>query len=428
MKLPDYQTNVYHKMCQPHFRPLPLRSIHSFQIPSYELIVQAKDNGSPAPLTGTATVLITVQDKNDNPPRFSRLFSVNVTENAEFGSFVIRITSTDLDTEPNTNVTYSFTENPGEKFLIDPQSGNVTVNGHLDREEEDEYLLRVSATDGAWTTETTLTITVQDENDNAPTFDRKVYHFHFPELQRRMQFVGRVVATDRDKSSNSVVSYGLAQPSDFFTIDPATGDIFCKRSLKYKHTHRTSSPENKYSLMVVAIDNGKPPMSSKVAVEISILDANNHAPVFEEKMYYTPVPEDYPVSQRVIRLEALDSDFGLNGEIEYSIVNGNGSSYFGVDSRSGEVFVRKDLGGLRSGSVFQVTARALDKGVPRQKDEIGVTFVLTGENLRTPAFVSYQTRVLENVLEGEPLNSTILSVSAVDAEVSFLGMKEKILV
>lgn len=80
-------------------------------------------------MTGTATVLVTVLDKNDNPPRFTRLFSVNVTENAEIGSFVIKVTSVDQDVGENANATYSFTENPGEKFKIDAISGNVTVVG-----------------------------------------------------------------------------------------------------------------------------------------------------------------------------------------------------------------------------------------------------------------------------------------------------------
>lgn len=112
------------------------------QVAIYELIVEARDQGHPQ-LTGTATILITVLDKNDNPPHFTRLFSVNVTENAEIGTFVIRITSSDLDIGQNANVSYSFTDNPGMKFSIDTLSGNVTVNGHLDREEQDEYLLKV---------------------------------------------------------------------------------------------------------------------------------------------------------------------------------------------------------------------------------------------------------------------------------------------
>lgn len=110
--------------------------------------------------TGTASVLVQILDKNDNPPRFTRLFSVNVTENAEIGSFVIRVTSSDLDIGENANATYNFTENPGNKFSIDPITGNVTVAGHLDREQQDEFVLKVAAVDGAWRAETPLTITL----------------------------------------------------------------------------------------------------------------------------------------------------------------------------------------------------------------------------------------------------------------------------
>lgn len=112
------------------------------QISSYELIVEARDQGHPQ-LTGTATVLVTVLDKNDNPPHFNRLYSVNVTENAEIGTFVIRIMSNDKDIGQNANVNYTFIINPGNKFAIDALNGNVTVTGYLDREEQDEYSLKV---------------------------------------------------------------------------------------------------------------------------------------------------------------------------------------------------------------------------------------------------------------------------------------------
>lgn len=128
-------------------------------ISNFELIVEAVDQGMPQQ-TGTASVLVRILDKNDNPPRFTRLFSVNVTENAEIGSFVIKVTSSDLDIGDNANATYNFTENPGNKFSIDPITGNVTVAGHLDREQQDEFVLKVAAVDGAWRAETPLTITL----------------------------------------------------------------------------------------------------------------------------------------------------------------------------------------------------------------------------------------------------------------------------
>lgn len=387
-------------------------------IASYELVVEALDQGVPQ-LSGTATVLVTVLDKNDNPPRFTRLFSVNVTENAEIGSFVIRVTSSDQDIGENANATYSFTENPGEKFKIDPISGNVTVVGYLDREQQDEYLLKVAAVDGAWRSETPLTITIQDQNDNAPEFDDTNYIFNFPELQRDIVFVGQVTATDRDKQGpNSVISYSLHQPSDLFTVDPASGEIFSKRSLRYKYTQLESSPENMYTLTVIATDNGKPPMSSECLVTINVVDANNNAPKFEQSDYLSPVPEDAMEGQQLLNVIASDNlDVGVNAEIEYAIVGGNGSNNFAIDRNTGWITVEK-VGNV--GNVYILRVRATDKGVPPQQDEVTVTLVVTGENKYYPVFtaISYQVIVPEN----EPLGSTILTVCASDNDQGPNGM------
>lgn len=367
-------------------------------------------------MTGTATILVSVLDKNDNPPRFTRLFSVNVTENSEIGAFVIRITSSDLDIDQNANVTYSFTENPGDKFTIDPISGNVMVAGHLDREVQDEYLLKVRAADGAWVAETLLTINLQDQNDNPPEFSEKSYHFHFPAIEHRMAHVGQLVATDRDKQGpNSVISYSLLQPSDLFTIDPATGDIYSKRSLHYKHTKRPSSPENVYSLYVVATDNGKPPLSSKTLVYVSIIDENNHAPRFDQRSYLWPVPEGYPSYKKFAQIVASDTeDFGINAEIEYSVVAGNGSDYFYVEPKSGWLYIKKNLAEHKVGTVFTLKVKATDRGVPPQSDEVWTTLTITSENHHAPTFAasSYQVRVPES----EPVNTTILTVNAADPD------------
>ncbi|CAG9785684.1 unnamed protein product [Diatraea saccharalis] len=382
-------------------------------IPSYEILVEAADHGVPQ-LIGSSTVLVTVLDKNDNPPRFTRLFSVNVTENAEIGSFVIKVTSSDLDTGPNANATYSFVENPGEKFLIDPISGNVTVARPLDRELQDEYILKVAAIDGAWRSETPLTITIQDQNDNAPEFEYSYYSFNFPELQQKNSFVGQVIATDRDKQGpNSIISYSLQQTSDLFSIDPATGEILSKFVMNYKRNSVNLSPENTYSVVVVATDNGKPPMSSECLVTINVVDANNNAPKFKNHEKFVPVPKEAILGEKIIKLVAEDKlDFGINAEIEYYVSGGNGTAYLTIDKNEGWIKVSKKFHYM--GQYYELRIRAVDRGVPPQLDETKLTFVVTGENINSPKFtaLSYQVIVPEN----EPIGSSILTVKASDED------------
>lgn len=388
-------------------------------IPFYEILVEAVDHGVPQ-LVGTSTVIVTVLDKNDNPPRFTRLFSVNVTENAEIGSFVIKVTSSDLDSGPNANSTYSFVENPGEKFVIDPVSGNVTVARPLDRELQDEYILKVAAIDGAWRSETPLTITIQDQNDNAPEFEYSYYSFNFPELQKKNSFVGQVIATDRDKQGpNSIISYSLQQSSDLFSIDPATGEILSKFMMNYKRTSVNSSPENTYSVIVVATDNGKPPMSSECLVTVNVVDANNNVPKFKDHEKFVPVPKDATLKEKIIKLVAEDSmDFGINAEIEYYVSGGNGSAYLTIDKSSGWIVVKKQFHSI--GQYYELKIKAIDRGVPPQLDETKLTFVVTGENIFSPKFtaLSYQVIVPEN----EPIGSSILTVEASDEDVGPNGI------
>ncbi|XP_034242049.1 cadherin-related tumor suppressor [Thrips palmi] len=382
---------------------------------TYQLQVEAVDEGRPQ-LTGSAAVLVTVLDKNDNPPRFSRLFSVNVTENSEMGTFVIRVTSSDLDEGVNANATYSFTENPGDKFAIDPISGNVTVAGPLDREQHDEYVLKVTAEDGAWRQETPLTVTIQDVNDNAPEFEHSYYSFNFPELQpQAVALVGQVSAADRDKQGpNSVISYSLKHPSDLFSVDPASGEVLSKRRLRYKHAALGWSPENQYPLTVLATDNGKPPMSSECLVTVNIVDANNNAPAFAQRTYFTAVPESTPVGRSLAKLVAKDvADFGVNAEIEYIKMGGNGSELISLDKTTGKVSLSRPLQGLGR-KTYSVAVRAVDKGVPPQSDDAVIVLVVTGENKHSPVFKAPSSQVF--VPENEPVGATILTVQADDAD------------
>lgn len=55
---------------------------------------------------------------------------------------------------------------------------------------------------------TTIIITIQDLNDNAPTFRSPVYHLEVPE-NAHVAVVHTVMATDADTGSNGEVTYSI---------------------------------------------------------------------------------------------------------------------------------------------------------------------------------------------------------------------------
>lgn len=85
----------------------------------------------------TATQLfVSVKDINEHTPRFSRdLYEVNVTENAEIGSPVVRLSATDDDGDPGLLYRLHSARHVSsmDSFAVDYQSGVVSVLQPLDR-------------------------------------------------------------------------------------------------------------------------------------------------------------------------------------------------------------------------------------------------------------------------------------------------------
>ena len=97
--------------------------------------------------------------------------NVSVEENTLPGTNLLQVRATDADCGNNSVITYSLlpSENAG-KFSIDAVSGNITVVGHLDRENTSVITLGINATDGTFTVTSELFVIITDVNDNKPTF------------------------------------------------------------------------------------------------------------------------------------------------------------------------------------------------------------------------------------------------------------------
>jgi len=212
-----------------------------------------------------------------------------------------------------------------------------------------------------------------------------------------------------------MLTYALKHPSDFFSVDPLSGEIFTKRTLHYKLTRRKVSPENEHQITVTATDRGKPPLSSDTSVSINIVDANNSPPEFDQAEYDVSVLETAKSGERQIRMEAKDTkDIGFNAQIEYFIIGGNGTGLFSIDKASGWIRLNGDLGGKRT-QKYELRVRAVDKGIPPLSADVPLFLTVTGPNKHAPVLSSLSYRVI--VPENEALGTVIVTLTATDEDI-----------
>uniref|UniRef100_A0A3P8SL33 Uncharacterized protein n=1 Tax=Amphiprion percula TaxID=161767 RepID=A0A3P8SL33_AMPPE len=285
-------------------------SLDREDIPEFNLTVEAAELNNPLHKDRT-TVIITVLDRNDNAPRFSQIFYTELPEDVPVGHSIIQVTSTDDDTDANAVINYFLTDQSDDTlFSIDLTTGYITVEGRLDREVQDHYILKVNANDS-----TLVHVSVIDTND-PPVFTPTSYTANITEDSPAGTSVVTVSALDQDSIldwNRFFFSIENGNTNFSFAIDPSSGLISVNSPLD-----RELWPV--YNLTVTATDNGSPPATGTTTVIVTIGDVNDNAP----KLTTTgaQVKENQPEGTVVTRLNASDSDLPPNqGPFTYSLLN-----------------------------------------------------------------------------------------------------------
>ncbi len=141
----------------------------------FTVTVAAADTDPVSPMTSQTTVAISVNNINDNPPRFTAaIFNFSVTEavpDAEVGT----LTATDSDLEVTTNnLFYDFSNlisgSPiAQSFQINRITGVITARPPgLDFEVTQSFQFDVSVSDGLFSDTATVNVQVIDTPDNRP--------------------------------------------------------------------------------------------------------------------------------------------------------------------------------------------------------------------------------------------------------------------
>ncbi|XP_065591101.1 protocadherin alpha-5-like [Cyrtonyx montezumae] len=222
-------------------------------------------------------------------------------------------------------------------------SGALVVSSRLDREElcgkSAPCALRLEVLLDRPLRVFHVEVEVTDINDNAPRFPAASKNISIAELSLPGSRFVLEGASDADIGSNAQLSYTLS-PSEHFALDDKSSSENLKSLflLLTRPLDRESLSEHR--LVLTASDGGRPSLTGTVQLVISVLDANDNAPQFNQSVYKVQLPEDAAVGTLVSRVAATDPDEGINQEFSYSIVNSVPESQreaFSIDRHTGEI-------------------------------------------------------------------------------------------
>ena len=209
-----------------------------------------------------------------------------------------------------------------------------------------------------------VNIEILDINDNMPYF-REV-QISKKILESAMPGSGLVIPTaiDPDSSANGIQRYELISSDRMFRLDVEEKLDGSTKVLLVLQGKLDREIQDFYEMKVVAHDGGDPPKSGSVEVWVTVQDANDNSPVFDNTTYEYVVSENVPMGTVIGRVHATDVDAGLYGEILYSFSTQTKASYgkiLGINNITGEIFVKGEVD-FEKHPIYTLSVTARDRG------------------------------------------------------------------
>nr|KAG5687464.1 hypothetical protein BaRGS_030469 [Batillaria attramentaria] len=321
----------------------------------FTLVVTARDL-DPSPLSSTATVTVYVNNLPDvlpqltvDPPRVAlvlgtlpdTILPLNVSASGGSGNFTFNITD----------------GNDQGLFTMNEKTGQIRVTSELSSTSEYTLTIRVANADATqyYVTGKLVVVVaavtlgqesyaaVRTENDNSDLPALLL------DINSNAERVGIPV----------VYTLSLSEPTDPFSIEASTGEIYCLAELD-----RESKPQYTMQATVQLADSVRTgrttrEVSNVARIVVIVDDVNDNPPSFDVTSRIFGIPDKAPANTVVTKLKALDPDDGVNGQVVYTATSGD-RDVFHV-ATDGEVRSLKAMSDV-TGTSFDLTVRASDLG------------------------------------------------------------------
>ncbi|XP_062281114.1 protocadherin alpha-3-like [Scomber scombrus] len=261
-----------------------------------------------------------------------------------------------------------------------------------------------------------VAVEVLDINDHSP---------NFPETDKTLEISESVLpgariqlkaSRDLDSGHFSVQQYKLSH-NDYFRLEVKDKGEDGKIPILVVQKSLDREAAEIHSLVLTALDGGKPPKSGDMNILVNILDINDNAPVFTKDVYSVMLYENAPVGTTVIQVNATDLDDGPNGDVVYSFSNSMNQKFlniFDINQLTGEITV-KGLIDYEEKDKFEIEIQASDKAVAPLATEKSVIIKIVDVNDNAPEIevTSFSSSIPEDSRPGTTV--ALISVNDLDS-------------
>ncbi|XP_061089897.1 protocadherin-8-like [Conger conger] len=366
-------------------------------------------------------VEIEVKDINDHSPHFPHNESnLEISESVAVGTRFPLDIAVDQDVGNNYIQTYEVSSN--KHFGIEVRTredgvkhAELVLLQVMDREAEESYSIKVSATDGGSPPSSgsmKVHITVLDSNDNSPSFEQSSYKVELHEDAPIGLLLLKVKAFDPDDGINGEVVYGFVEdsPSEIkrvFKIDAYSGSLTLKAAVDYEK-------RRSYELNIHAYDLGINSVPSVCKVIVKVTDVNDNAPEIRIKPMTSTTDEFAYITEAaaaesfVALIRTLDRDSGYNGNVRVRL---HGHEHFKLQQAYGDavMIVTTTTLDREKNPEYNLTVEAEDLGSPPFKTITQYSIRVSDENDNAPVFSKsvYEVSVIENNSPGSYITTVV---------------------
>ena len=380
--------------------------------------VNVRDSGTrPKSCSYSAAVVVTQRFQ------FRHLMvSSALHENVRKGTVVLTNPSLQLVTNVS-NVKYELFNAYHLPIDINPTTGILTVSKSLNYEEVKDYDVSVVAkTDqipGAFAV-ASLSINVQDVNDNPPRFSFSRYTVYVREDAAGGRRLLSLTATDVD-SVGGPVSYSVSSQtplnaSSVFVVSQSNGGVDLTLARGELLNYQTTPF---YEIVIKAFDSADARLFSETSIRIVVEAVVFSHPFFMDRLYRAEISENLPNGSLVLSVEALVNDKS-SGAVSYRL----------TDQRSPPTMKRVEAFGITDNGHIQVSDSSLLDYENVKEIHLTVIASLAGTRLltaETAVIVSLndtndnRPQFTNETFTGtisidDPVGTTIVIVTATDAD------------